>query len=254
MIICQATAHVHLYRFIAPSGTLACLVQEDSASSFLRCSPLPAGCIRLQSAPVTLLVWVACRCSLAHRLRWMCHLWEPMRCWYQPLGFYLFMELAGLLGSVALRAAGFKESWWCGLAYYTKNMPQHGGAAAAAGAHQHESMHAQRRQQYKLHGEAAGAAGQAGGAGNAGSTGAGSTEDVPLVLLHGIGMGLIPYIGMLFNMAATGECGRDACHRHSCANRCTTRPSHNSCSPVLQWLACSVAAAVLFLKKQAESQ
>jgi hypothetical protein len=30
-------------------------------------------------------------------------------------------------------------------------------------------------------------------------------SDVPLVLLHGIGMGLIPYISLLFNMAATGE-------------------------------------------------
>jgi hypothetical protein len=37
-------------------------------------------------------------------LRWMCHLWEPMRCWYQPLGFYLFMEGAALLGALALRA------------------------------------------------------------------------------------------------------------------------------------------------------
>jgi hypothetical protein len=30
-------------------------------------------------------------------------------------------------------------------------------------------------------------------------------DDVPFVLLHGIGMGLIPYISLLFNMAATGE-------------------------------------------------
>jgi hypothetical protein len=40
----------------------------------------------------------------AAELRWMCHLWEPMRCWYQPLGFYLFMEAAALLGALALRA------------------------------------------------------------------------------------------------------------------------------------------------------
>jgi hypothetical protein len=42
-------------------------------------------------------------------LRWMCHLWEPMRCWYQPLGFYLFMEGAALLGALALRAG--EELW-----------------------------------------------------------------------------------------------------------------------------------------------
>jgi hypothetical protein len=36
--------------------------------------------------------------------------------------------------------------------------------------------------------------------------GGSAQQQVPLVLLHGIGMGLIPYISMLFNMAATGGC------------------------------------------------
>jgi hypothetical protein len=43
-------------------------------------------------------------CISFAELRWMCHLWEPMRCWYQPLGFYLFMEAGALLGALALHA------------------------------------------------------------------------------------------------------------------------------------------------------
>jgi hypothetical protein len=27
----------------------------------------------------------------------MCHLWEPMRHWYRPLAFYIFMEIAAWL-------------------------------------------------------------------------------------------------------------------------------------------------------------
>lgn len=107
----------------------------------------------------------------------MCHLWEPMRHWYRPLGFYLFMEFAAVIGNTALRAAGFKQSTWMGIAYFMKHMPadKHSpgpGTAAAADGDR-------------------------------------SREDVPLVLLHGIGMGLIPYISLLFNMAATGRFRRD---------------------------------------------
>lgn len=46
-------------------------------------------------------------------LRWMCHLWEPMKVWYEPLGFYLFMEAAALLGALALRAG--KSSGCCAM-------------------------------------------------------------------------------------------------------------------------------------------
>eukprot|EP00878_Enallax_costatus_P008311 GHUV01008689.1.p1 GENE.GHUV01008689.1~~GHUV01008689.1.p1 ORF type:complete len:717 (+),score=294.35 GHUV01008689.1:916-3066(+) len=97
----------------------------------------------------------------------MCHLWEPMRHWYRPLGFYLFMEVAAFVGNLALRAAGFKQATYMGITYFTRN-PRTAPQQAAD-----ES-------------------------GNSG-------DEAPLVLLHGIGMGLIPYISLLFNMAATGR-------------------------------------------------
>eukprot|EP00879_Flechtneria_rotunda_P025127 GHRR01026686.1.p1 GENE.GHRR01026686.1~~GHRR01026686.1.p1 ORF type:complete len:484 (+),score=129.44 GHRR01026686.1:291-1742(+) len=109
------------------------------------------------------------------KLRCMCHLWEPMKHWYRPLGFYLFMEFAAVMGHVALLAAGFRAEHWMGMTYYTKNMCQDRQRSQVA------------------------AAPPAYGAGSDQAAGP------PLVLLHGIGMGLIPYISMLFNMAATGR-------------------------------------------------
>jgi len=99
-----------------------------------------------------------------------------MKHWYRPLAFYLAMEAAALLCRVALQAAGFQRHVWMGHGYYTKNMPV-----------QHPHKNAFQSTNLET---AAGAVG--------------AQQDVPLVLLHGIGMGLIPYISCLFSMAATG--------------------------------------------------
>lgn len=117
-----------------------------------------------------------------------------------------------MLGAVPRgAAAGFKQSSWSGLTYYARNMPHSGGHGSGS---RHTSMQQQplehgssppphaRQQWYEA---AAGAARQGQeepGSSSGSSSGAGN--DVPLVLLHGIGMGLIPYISLLFNMAATG--------------------------------------------------
>lgn len=128
---------------------------------------------------------------------------QPMKHWYKPLAFYVAMEAAALLCRVALQAAGFQRHVWMGLPYYTKNMPaqpvrhsidippeayvrgRRRSFQAAAMPAQSFSMLLQRH-----------------------STAAQrhlSAQQTPLVLLHGIGMGLIPYISMLFNMVATGQ-------------------------------------------------
>jgi hypothetical protein len=144
-----------------------------------------------------------------------------MKHWYKPLAFYVAMEAAALLCRVALQAAGFQRHVWMGLPYYTRNMPaqpvrhsidippeayvrgrRRSFQAPAMSAQpfsmlpQRHSTPAQRRM---------------------------SAHQTPLVLLHGIGMGLIPYISMLFNMAATGQ--------HSDL-RCWTA------KVLLQWLPC----------------
>jgi hypothetical protein len=120
-----------------------------------------------------------------------------MRHWYRPLAFYAAMEVGAGLLRIALHAAGFQRQVVMGLPYYTCNMPSEQQAAAgrprqptssssassnmAAGA----SMPWQQQQQQPC---------QAGG----------GSHDVPLVFVHGIGMGLVPYISFLFNLAATG--------------------------------------------------
>ncbi|WIA11764.1 hypothetical protein OEZ85_011858 [Tetradesmus obliquus] len=139
-------------------------------------------------------------------LRWMCHLWEPMKVWYEPLGFYLFMEAAALLGALALRAAGFKQSRWSGLTYYTRNMPHsssHGSGSRRTSMQQQPLEHGSSPLPHARHqwcDQAASSAARQ----RQEAPGSGGNE-VPLVLLHGIGMGLIPYISLLFNMAATGR-------------------------------------------------
>lgn len=125
---------------------------------------------------------------------------QPMKHWYKPLAFYAAMEAAALLCRVALHAAGFQRHVWMGLAYYTRNMPAQqirpstdlpaGFYRSGSGMHVHQ--HQSARAAARAHNSRS------------------SSQEVPLVLLHGIGMGLVPYISMLFNMAATGEAG----HKH----------------------------------------
>lgn len=115
---------------------------------------------------------------------------QPMKHWYKPLAFYVAMEVAALLCRVALHAAGFQRHVTMGLAYYTMNLPappRRWSSDGAAGV----CSSGGRGRDWRL----------------AYSSGD-SSQQVLLVLLHGIGMGLIPYISMLFNMAATGVwCG-----------------------------------------------
>lgn len=114
-----------------------------------------------------------------------------MKHWYKPLAFYLVMEAAALLCRVALHAAGFQRHVWMGLAYYTRNMP------AQPVRHSIDIPAGMHGGSWHRYSRAAAMPAQRGSRGS---------QEVPLVLLHGIGMGLIPYISMLFNMAATGGC------------------------------------------------
>jgi hypothetical protein len=139
-------------------------------------------------------------------------------------------------------AAGFKKSSWSGITYYTRNMPHNGSNSSGSRRtsmqqqqqplERHSSPPAHARQQW--YEQAAAAARQEQEAeqeellsGASCSNGAGS--DVPFVLLHGIGMGLIPYISLLFNMAATGEglhsnlCGSHALGWYECWYECCER-------------------------------
>lgn len=143
-----------------------------------------------------------------------------MKHWYRPLAFYVAMEAAALLCRVALQAAGFERHVWNGLAYYTRNMPARmqprqsvdysraaGGGSSSSGyalsalqgshsssaGQQQAARHYQWQRQHQQHHYHSSVQEQE------------EQEDsTPLVLLHGIGMGLLCYISVLFNLAATG--------------------------------------------------
>ncbi|KAI8469722.1 MAG: Alpha/Beta hydrolase protein [Monoraphidium minutum] len=119
-------------------------------------------------------------------LRFMGHLWEPLSHMWRPLGFYVWMEAAAAARHAALAAMGFRRRRAAGLTYYVRP-----GAAAAA---------------------AAGGGGGGAGAGleNSGDGGGGEGSGdggaaVPMLLLHGVGMGLLPYLAFIAHLAATGR-------------------------------------------------
>ncbi|KAF6254461.1 hypothetical protein COO60DRAFT_1627872 [Scenedesmus sp. NREL 46B-D3] len=55
-------------------------------------------------------------------LRFMCHLWDPLRHIYRPLVFYVVMELLAGLCHVVLAAAGFQLQQLGGISYYTLHL------------------------------------------------------------------------------------------------------------------------------------
>jgi hypothetical protein len=57
-------------------------------------------------------------------LRFMSHLWEPIRHFWRPLSFYLWSEAMAGLTHVALTCAGFRARASRGVTYYVANMPQ----------------------------------------------------------------------------------------------------------------------------------
>ncbi|KAF8071037.1 hypothetical protein HT031_001119 [Scenedesmus sp. PABB004] len=116
------------------------------------------------------------------RVSRMCLLSDPptRRAWWQPLAFYAAMEAAAALCALALCAAGFRRGRAGRLTYYVCGWRRPTPGAGARGV---------------------------GGERDRGELGSppGGAGDVPLVLLHGIGTGLLPYFSLLANLAATGR-------------------------------------------------
>jgi hypothetical protein len=113
-------------------------------------------------------------------------------------------------------AAGFKKSSWSGITYYTRNMPEsnsHGSGSRRTSMQQQQLLerfsspppHARQQWYEQAAAEAAMQEQEEPSTADSSSSSSGAGGHVPFVLLHGIGMGLIPYISLLFNMAATGK-------------------------------------------------
>ncbi|KAK9841742.1 hypothetical protein WJX81_000194 [Elliptochloris bilobata] len=89
-------------------------------------------------------------------LRFMAHLWEDLRYMHKPLAVHLAAEAMGLLTAVMLLALGFRMRRMQGFTYWVRGAPPTEAVLAGAGA-------------------AAAAA-------------------APLVFIHGVGLGLTPYL------------------------------------------------------------
>lgn len=132
--------------------------------------------------------------------------------------FYGVMEFLAAVQYVALTAAGFKMHDMGGVSYFTYKMPPQQlattltasiprkdapaptAAAAAApaqpGSQHHQSVDQQPAdQQQQYVGSQPGPAAEA----------AGCPEQLPLVFLHGVGAGLLPYLMFVFNLASLGR-------------------------------------------------
>eukprot|EP00198_Chlamydomonas_reinhardtii_P008767 XP_001698104.1 predicted protein [Chlamydomonas reinhardtii] len=112
----------------------------------------------------------------------MAHLWQPVRAFWRPLGFYVAIELLVGLKHVMLLAAGFRPYMVGGLRYYTYGLPPLTPAQAAA-----ELVAVQRR----------------GGAGRREAEA--TSAAAPLLFLHGVGLGLLPYLNFLLQLSSLGR-------------------------------------------------
>lgn len=96
-------------------------------------------------------------------IKFMAHLWEPLRTLHTPLFVHIWCELLNLCCLCFLRALGFRQSICKGVKYWIR-----------AARHTHEKNNKIR---------------------NSSTSQAVST--LPCVFVHGIGLGLLPYLGFL---------------------------------------------------------
>ncbi|KAL3146801.1 hypothetical protein ABBQ38_014780 [Trebouxia sp. C0009 RCD-2024] len=101
-------------------------------------------------------------------LNFMAHLWEPLRVFHKPLLVHVLSESWGMGMHLYLRAIGFKHAFMGGMSYWVR-LPTSGPLGSASDSHAvHEVVEESAKQQLSL--------------------------TRPIVFLHGVGLGLTPYI------------------------------------------------------------
>ncbi|KAI8468988.1 MAG: hypothetical protein J3K34DRAFT_522470 [Monoraphidium minutum] len=134
-------------------------------------------------------------------LPFMSHLSDDLPAIYRPLAFYVVTEFLALVTRAMLWATGFERHDVCGLGYYTR-----AGAPAPAPA----------------------AAAEGGAAGT------------PVVIMHGVAAGVLPYLELVFSVAAMGRPLVVPEYKHV-SMRLT------SCIPTVEQLATSMGGFLRFL-------
>lgn len=125
----------------------------------------------------------------------------------RPLVFYGFMEFLAVLQYVALTAAGFKLQHLQGVDYYTYNLKTHQSKQSPAGQHSTARTTAAADSRLssgvsELHSHHHH---QQTGDSTASSSDAAFTDNAPIVFLHGVGAGLLPYLALVFSIASLGR-------------------------------------------------
>jgi glutaredoxin len=102
-------------------------------------------------------------------LKFMTHLWQDVPHSYRPLTFYTFMELLALFCHIFLTASGFERHQVQGVSYYTINLTP--VPRKKSKAHQQQQQ----------------------------------SQQTPVVFVHGVGIGFLPYLAFIKKLAATGR-------------------------------------------------
>ncbi|GIM02000.1 hypothetical protein Vretimale_6706 [Volvox reticuliferus] len=138
----------------------------------------------------------------------MRHLWEPVRCFYRPLFFYMGVEVLIMLKHVMLLAAGFRPHMCQGMRFYTYGLPATPVTAT-------ETPPA----------AAASAAAPTQRANSVGKNDGGA--DAPVLFLHGVGLGLLPYLNFLLRLSSLGRPAVAVEVRHLSMRLCTEVPEED---------------------------
>ncbi|KAG2439527.1 hypothetical protein HXX76_004880 [Chlamydomonas incerta] len=178
----------------------------------------------------------------------MSHLWQPVRAFWRPLGFYAGVELLVGLKHVMLLAAGFRPYRVGGLRYYTYGLPPLPPAEAApeAAAARVAAARREREQEGRPAAPAAPAAAapaaappRRGGRREAAGAGAAEAAEAPLLFLHGVGLGLLPYLNFLLQLCCLGRPAVAVEVRHLSMRACWEVPEEDE---IVDWVAAALDA------------
>ncbi|KAG2501920.1 hypothetical protein HYH03_000418 [Edaphochlamys debaryana] len=126
----------------------------------------------------------------------MSHLWEPVRAFYRPLWFYAGVEVLIALKHCMLLAAGFRAHRYEGLVYYTYGLPESSLSTPIM----------TRRQ---------------------------AAASAPLLFMHGVGLGILPYFNFLLRLSSIGRPVVAVEVRHLSMRACSVVPDEDD---IAHWI------------------
>ncbi|GMH46108.1 hypothetical protein BSKO_14072 [Bryopsis sp. KO-2023] len=137
-------------------------------------------------------------------LKFMSHLWDPVHSFYRPMCFYLLMEFLGILAHSIMNATGFVQHQHAGYTYFT-----FAGDPDTARLTRHSrrhSVHSNPMRRLSVMGNPL-------------------PEPKPIVFLHGVGVGILPYLDFIQALVCTGHPVIVVEYRHVAMRLCIKIPT-----------------------------